>query len=130
VGAGRADILDIVARREEGRRDRDTARERAHDHPDQCSARVGEARSRGQQGTSGGIYWEGGLNYVRIHIARSQYSLQTFRSFIPATLGASTAISIQSPISLFDSLSIFYKHLLSANEISFLFKKTDEEVRI
>jgi len=30
VGAGRVDIRDIVARREEGRRDRYTARERVY----------------------------------------------------------------------------------------------------
>lgn len=54
VGAGRADIRDIAARREEGRRDRCTARERDHDHPDQCAARVREARSSRRQGTRSG----------------------------------------------------------------------------
>jgi len=34
VGAGRADIRDIIARREEDRRDRYTARGRAHDYLD------------------------------------------------------------------------------------------------
>lgn len=58
MGAGRADIRDIVARGEKSRRDRYTARERAHDYLDQCAARVGEARSREQQGTVRGILLE------------------------------------------------------------------------
>lgn len=82
MGAGRVDICDIVARREEDWCDRYTARERAHDYLDQCAARVREARSHEQQGRM----FEGILlgkieEYYAFeyHAACSPYSLQAFR---------------------------------------------------